>query len=271
VHASGGQAVGSFESVETPLRGASRQRRARTVGPAFRSRGPSHNPGPDAHGDVLVAFLVCRQGEAPWEALSPPRPVGGRPACPRVDGGSQGRAGEQLVNDRGRSLARSAWQPKIPLTWVSQRVPAPTSTVTLRLPSLLAGIEAPVDTIAVHIAGAGASVFEASRVAEAPVLSITRCRQLAGGLPGMNDEQVSAFRDLLYGLAGCVLDAHRASLDLDRSERLSTDHHSAVDERAAILEFDAGLTRAASQRTALDLHLKSSPSRASRRQGGTLQ
>lgn len=79
----------------------------------------------------------------------------------------------------------------------------------------------------------------------------------------MSDEQVDQLRNVLYGLAGFVLDS--------RSAPLSEAEKTAVAERAAILEFDAGLSRCESQRTALDLHVNSTRSRARKRQRGTLQ
>jgi hypothetical protein len=90
------------------------------------------------------------------------------------------------------------------------------------------------------------------------MLSVARCRSL---LPNETkdwpDAKVEALRDELYALAGVLLDGVRLG---EVAEALSIktalsliplDQRVDVEERAAILEFDAGLSRDDAERTAM--------------------
>lgn len=163
MHARGGQAVGSLRPAEGPFSGRE--------SPAEGSRCKARSPLPWAvrtsparrHGNAPVAFLVSRQGETPRRPdVRLLGPFKGRPACPRVDSGSQGHAGEQPVDDAVVPWLARRGSPKSRSRGRSQRVPAPIPTVTLRLLSLPAGMEAPLDTIAMHFAGAKASASHRS-------------------------------------------------------------------------------------------------------------
>ena len=89
-------------------------------------------------------------------------------------------------------------------------------------------------------------------------LSIARCRQLLGGIGNrLPDAAVEQLRDQLYAIAECVVrleyDSPRMRLEhrlgsLPGSDRLS------VSERAAILEFDGGLSEGQALERALEWH-----------------
>jgi len=89
------------------------------------------------------------------------------------------------------------------------------------------------------------------------MLSVARCRTL---LPteakDWSDAQVEALRDQLYVLAGALLDdAGRTEVAASSMKTalplVPSDHRPALEERAAILEFDAGLSRDDAERAAL--------------------
>jgi hypothetical protein len=89
------------------------------------------------------------------------------------------------------------------------------------------------------------------------MLSLARCRTL---LPteakDWSDAQVEALRDQLYVLAGVLLDDARRTGAAGSSMNTAlplvpSEHRPDLEERAAILEFDAGLSRDDAERTAL--------------------
>jgi len=93
------------------------------------------------------------------------------------------------------------------------------------------------------------------------MLSVAHCRTL---LPteakDWSDAQVKALRDQLYVLAGVLLDdAYRTGAAGNSMKTalplVPLEHRPDLEERAAILEFDAGLSRDDAERTALNSYI----------------
>lgn len=90
------------------------------------------------------------------------------------------------------------------------------------------------------------------------MLSVKQCRGLLRdeGV-GLSDAQVERLRDDLANLAGTVIETARAHPLATKAarrravENLPDEIRDEFEERAAIMEFEAGLTRAAAEGTAL--------------------
>ena len=94
----------------------------------------------------------------------------------------------------------------------------------------------------------------------APGLSPARCRRLldAAGAD-MSDAEVARLRDQMYDVVRSLVAVYPGSaarLEWSALDRLSSEDREAVEERAAVLEFDAGMTRTEATRTAIASHLK---------------
>lgn len=103
------------------------------------------------------------------------------------------------------------------------------------------------------------------------MLSIRQCRELLGKeASGISDEELAVIREQIYSLAALTIDAgkshgKRAHLRLvngtaaslpdptfmDALDLLSDEQRAAIEERAAILEYDANLTRDEAERAAI--------------------
>lgn len=75
--------------------------------------------------------------------------------------------------------------------------------------------------------------------------SVEECRRLLGKECCLTDDEVLRLRDQLYTVANVVV-----SLVPEATSRES------MDERAAIMEIDGGLSRVAANRSAMILHMK---------------
>jgi hypothetical protein len=93
------------------------------------------------------------------------------------------------------------------------------------------------------------------QAAEASVVALARIRQAFGGLPGLSDQQVESLRAGFYELAGIACDGYELQRPtLAALESFSPDVRADIEERAAILEFDAEMSRTKATATALSLH-----------------
>lgn len=94
----------------------------------------------------------------------------------------------------------------------------------------------------------------------APGLSLASCRRLLGAAGAdMSDAEVTRLRDQMYDLAHSVFAVYpgsEARLEWSALDGLSREDREAVEERAAVLEFDAGMSRTDANRTAIASHLK---------------
>jgi hypothetical protein len=91
------------------------------------------------------------------------------------------------------------------------------------------------------------------------LLSVSDCRHLLGTAgAGLADTDVVRLRDQLYAIAEIALLQHERSVaEREAALRLlPADVRDGVEERAAVLEFDAGMTRSTATRTALEAHLR---------------
>lgn len=77
------------------------------------------------------------------------------------------------------------------------------------------------------------------------MLSTRRCRELLSAHDHLTDSEVETLRDQLSALAEVLLGALPR-----RSAVVSADRLEELEERAAILEFDAGFSREAAERRA---------------------
>lgn len=91
-------------------------------------------------------------------------------------------------------------------------------------------------------------------------LTVAECRQRLGDdAPDLDDAQLLEVRDRLYDLAAVVLKRGRSLEDTTTKAVLAlspSDRHD-VEERAAIMQYDGGLTRDQAERLALGQHLQS--------------
>lgn len=82
-------------------------------------------------------------------------------------------------------------------------------------------------------------------------LPVSECRSLlAAEAVELSDGQVQAVRDQLYALCSTIGRAYR-EIARSTSQTLTADERDSAEERAAILEFDAKLSRATAERVAL--------------------
>lgn len=100
----------------------------------------------------------------------------------------------------------------------------------------------------------------------APGLSLSSCRRHLGAAGAdMSDAEVTLLRDQMYDLVHSVLAVYPGSAarpECPSLEQLTREDREAVEERAAVLEFDAGMTRTEATRTAIASHIK--PARLTR-------
>ena len=84
------------------------------------------------------------------------------------------------------------------------------------------------------------------------MLPLQRCRELLGD-PDISDSQLEAAREQLYLLARAACAAYAsAGLTFDEAVgEVDADERVSLEERAAILEFDANLPRSIAERRAL--------------------
>lgn len=96
--------------------------------------------------------------------------------------------------------------------------------------------------------------------ATTPGLSLASCRRHLGtACAHMSDAEVTRLRDQIYEVAHSIFAIHpdsAARVEWSALHRLSSEDREAVEERAAVLEFDAGMTRTQATRTAMASHLK---------------
>jgi hypothetical protein len=96
---------------------------------------------------------------------------------------------------------------------------------------------------------------------ESNTLSVEDCRRLLGGAgQGFSDDQIARVRDEFYALANIAVafyEKDRAIGSEDVSLRcLPLEEQESIDERAAILEFDAGIPRSRATRLAAASHIR---------------
>ena len=88
-------------------------------------------------------------------------------------------------------------------------------------------------------------------------LNLAECRRLIVGETSIDDATLLAVRDQLYALARVVLMAHASTAEafgaLSEADRLD------VEERAAILEFEAKMPRRHAERVALTRRARHRP------------
>ncbi len=90
-------------------------------------------------------------------------------------------------------------------------------------------------------------------------LSLDACRRALGNSSSnLSDAQLGKLRDQLYAFAEFGVDAYVRSSSLTPQEdglvHIPDDDRYDVEERAAVLQFDAGMTRSAATRTAIASH-----------------
>ena len=89
------------------------------------------------------------------------------------------------------------------------------------------------------------------------MLSLERCRKVLGSDTKLSDEDLATLRDQLYCFAALALevrDTQKKSV-LERPDLDSLDR-DALEERAAIIEFDGKMSRDEAERNALALVLE---------------
>jgi hypothetical protein len=96
-------------------------------------------------------------------------------------------------------------------------------------------------------------------VPDTPRLPLVTCRRLLGTSgTGLSDAEVVRLVEQLYDVARIVVALHerdRVQVDATVLRALSKDERVDVEERAAVLEFDAGMSRRDATRTALAAYL----------------
>jgi hypothetical protein len=88
-------------------------------------------------------------------------------------------------------------------------------------------------------------------------LSVEACRRLLGTCgEGLSDSEIESTRHQLYGLASCVIAAYefgpQTEVETNILASVSDDDRAEIEERAAILQFDAKMSRPAADRLAFD-------------------
>lgn len=83
----------------------------------------------------------------------------------------------------------------------------------------------------------------------------------------MSDAALARLRGDLYSLANIAVTLHERDKNLGSDEavlrQLSSEDRESVEERAAVLEFDAGMSRSAATRKAVTGHLRARNGRKS--------
>jgi hypothetical protein len=89
------------------------------------------------------------------------------------------------------------------------------------------------------------------------MLSLERCRKLLGSDTKLSDENLATVRDQLYCFAALTLEVRdiKKKSVFERPEVGSIDR-DALEERAAIIEFEGKLSRDEAERNALALALE---------------
>jgi hypothetical protein len=94
------------------------------------------------------------------------------------------------------------------------------------------------------------------------MLSIEQCRALLPADCGLSDRDIEDLREQTYSLAGLLVhhflkQAHNSGAKLSHAgsfraalQLVPKDQQAEIEERAAIVEFDGGLTRDEAERTA---------------------
>ena len=88
-------------------------------------------------------------------------------------------------------------------------------------------------------------------------LSLAACRRLLGTAGAdLSDADVIALRDQLRAIADCMIDRYKTDREIEAGalRGLCADARQVVEERAAVLEFDAHLPRRAALQRALASH-----------------
>jgi hypothetical protein len=92
-------------------------------------------------------------------------------------------------------------------------------------------------------------------------ISLTMARQLLGSSCDLSDVQIEQLRSGMYAIAESVVDAFARDYAGDRAQtalaKVPCSDRDSVEERAAILEFDAKLPRDTATRLALVTYIKS--------------
>jgi hypothetical protein len=89
-------------------------------------------------------------------------------------------------------------------------------------------------------------------------MSVTACRRLLGGAgSSLSDTEVLRLRDQFYEIARCTVTAFKQSTHEETTavESLPVSMREEVEERAAILEFDAQVPRPLAIRAAVAAHV----------------
>ncbi len=86
------------------------------------------------------------------------------------------------------------------------------------------------------------------------MLSIQTCRQILGGNCELSDSNLELLRDQLYGLAEVTIASYKLSRkdEIQTQQRLTDKEREVWEERAAIIEFEAGLPRSEAESLALN-------------------
>ena len=77
------------------------------------------------------------------------------------------------------------------------------------------------------------------------MLTVEKCRKILGPDCKLSDSEIEARRDQLYGLADVSIDVYKSlpASRGSRTQRMRKAKSEAWKERAAIMEFEAGLPR----------------------------
>ena len=102
------------------------------------------------------------------------------------------------------------------------------------------------------------------------MLSLDRCRQIVGSESVFPDSKLKLLRDELYSLAEVAIDVLKEKTAEEVPvirfstllERIPPNMRYEIEERAAIMELDGGMSREESERTAFRDYIKNHDSRA---------
>ncbi len=91
----------------------------------------------------------------------------------------------------------------------------------------------------------------------ARMLSLERCRKVLGSDTKLSDEDLATLRDQFYCLASLALERRdqQKKSALERTDRVLVDR-DALEERAAIIEFEGNVSRSEAERNAVALALE---------------
>jgi hypothetical protein len=94
---------------------------------------------------------------------------------------------------------------------------------------------------------------------ESDRLSLATCRRLLGRSVGLSDADLERLREQMYELAGAIVCLYQPPERLAEESALqmvANDDRASIEERAAILEFDAHMNRDAAIRVSIASHLR---------------